>query len=82
MGTLAGNYAYNECARTRFPMNLTSASRELGISIQRLSRHLKILKVPVTRQGYSVMIDRQGYARVERALEKKEVRRGRKRKAS
>lgn len=82
MSTLAGNYAYNECARTRFPMNLTSASRELGISIQRLSRHLKILEVPVTRQGYAVMIDRSGYARVKKALERREVRRGRKKKAS
>lgn len=82
MGTLAGNYAYNVCERTRFPMNLTSASRELGISIQRLSRHLKILKVPVTRHGYAVMIDRPGYMRVAQALKKNEVRRGRKKKAS
>lgn len=82
MGTLAGNYAYNVCERGRFPMNLTAASRELGISIQRLSRHLKILEVPVTRQGYAIMIDRSAYARVKRALDKKEVRRGRKKKAS
>ncbi len=82
MGTLAGNYAYNVCERGRFPMNLTAASRELGISIQRLSRHLKILKVPVTRSGYAVMIDRNGFTRVERALENNEVRRGRKKKAS
>jgi hypothetical protein len=82
MGNLAGNYAYNVCERARFPMNLTAASRELGISIQRLSRHLKILKVPVTRSGYAVMIDRGAYARVRRALERNEVRRGRKKKAS
>ena len=82
MGTIAGNYAYNECERGRFPMNLTAASRELGISIQRLSRHLKILKVPVTRSGYAVMVDRSAYARVRRALERNEVRSGRKKKAS
>ena len=82
MSTLAGNYAYNECERTRFPMNLTAASRELGISIQRLSRHLKILRVPITRHGYSVMINRSAYIRVARALSKNEVRRGRKKKAS
>lgn len=82
MSTLAAESAYNENPRARFPMNLTSASRELGISIQRLSRHLKILQVPVTRHGYAVMIDSIGYARVRRALSKNEVRRGRKKKAS
>jgi DNA-binding transcriptional ArsR family regulator len=74
--------AYNVSAGARFPMNLSVASRELGISIQRLSRHLKILQVPVTRSGYAVLLDREGYARVRRALTKNEVRRGRKKKAS
>lgn len=63
-------------------MNLTMASRSLGISVQRLTRHLKILKVPVTRHGYAVMLDNEAYARVKKALVKKEVRRGRKKKAS
>lgn len=82
MSSCTANAAYNESTRARFPMTLTSASRELGISIQRLSRHLKILQVPVTRQGYAVMLDQPGFSRIRRALSKNEVRRGRKKKAS
>lgn len=73
---------YNVGTRARFPMNLTTAARELGISINRLRRHLKILQVSVGRQGYSILIDQPGYQRVKKALSRNEVKRGRKKKAS
>jgi hypothetical protein len=63
-------------------MTLSAAAQELGITVQRLSRYLKYFEVPVTRQGYSVLINRSGYGRVKRALTKQEVKRGRKKKTS
>lgn len=82
MSNIAGDPVYIERARTRYPMNLSDASRELGVTVQRLSRYLKLLKVPVTRQGYAVLVDSSGIARVRKALKNGEVKRGRKKKAS
>lgn len=82
MSTLSENSVYNESPHARFPMTLTRASRELGITVQRLSRYLKTLEVPVSRLGYSVLLDSTGYARVKRALARGEIKRGRKKKAS
>lgn len=81
MSTSAVIPAYNERRVSRFPMTLSSAALALNISPQRLSRHIRILQVPVSRAGYSVMIDAEGFARVKRGLKAKEIRRGRKKKA-
>lgn len=73
---------YHESEGARFPLTITAAAKELRVTQQRLSRYLKRLQVPVTRLGYSVLIDARGYARVKKALAQQEIRRGRKKKAS
>jgi hypothetical protein len=82
MGPLTANSAYTESRATRFPMSLTSASRDLGITVQRLSRTIKLLQVPVSRIGYTILLDRDGYRRIQKALKNNEIKRGRKKKAS
>jgi hypothetical protein len=82
MSTISADAAYNERTRARFPMNLSTASRSLGVSIQRLSRYLKALEIPVSRHGYAVLIEANSYSRVKRALKINAVKRGRKKKAS
>jgi hypothetical protein len=74
--------AYNESAPARFPMNLRSASRELGISQQRLSRVIKFLQIPVTRLGYALLLDYDGFVQVKRALRDGVMKPGRKKKAN
>jgi hypothetical protein len=81
MDNLTADAPYNVRASKRFPMNLTSASKELGISIQKFRRYLKILQIPVERQGYAIMVDRFSFSKVKGALVRKEVRRGRKKKS-
>lgn len=73
---------YNERAPARYPKNLSQAAEDLGVSIQRLRRYVRILEIPVTRQGYAVMLDAGSYRRVKKALSRNEVKRGRKKKAS
>lgn len=68
---------YNECARARFPMNLSTAARSLDVTVQRLSRYLKACEIPVTRVGYTVLISSTSYALVKRAIKNKAVKRGR-----
>lgn len=82
MSSFSGNAVYNEGPRRRYPMTLTRAASSLGITIQRLSRYLKYLQVPVIREGYSVLIDADGYKRIKRALQRNEIKRGRKKKTS
>lgn len=62
-----------------FPFRtLHESAVELSITPQRMSRLLRILKVPVYRQGYTIFLDSKAINRIRRAVEKKEVRPGRK----
>jgi len=82
MNAFPANYAYTESPACRFPMSLTAASRDLGITVQRLSRTVKLLQVPVSRIGYTILLDRDGFRRIQKALKNNEIKRGRKKKAS
>lgn len=57
---------------------LAQAATLLGIRKQRMSRLLRILQVPVHKIGTLVLLNQTAYDRVEEALKRKEVKRGRK----
>lgn len=61
---------------------LQEAANELDISSPRLSRLLRILKVPVYRIGYLILVTEVGIERIRDSLEKEEIRPGRKRNPS
>lgn len=78
MDTFSGDSSgYTLREPERFPMNLSAAAADLGITIQRLTRIVKALSIPVTRHGYSLLIDTTGYATARRALKEKKIKRGR-----
>ena len=82
MDTFSGDSGYTLREPERFPMNLRAASKALGISQQRLTRIVKALAIPVTRNGYSLLIDHVGYSSARRALKEKKIKRGRRPKGT
>lgn len=58
-------------------MNLSAAAADLRITQQRLTRIVKALQIPLTRLGYSLLLDHAGYVSVKRALKEKKIKRGR-----
>ena len=69
---------YNLLAENKFPfLTLREGAQELEITPQRLSRHLRILEVPVHRKGYTIFLDDTAIRRVTRALTRHEIKRGR-----
>jgi hypothetical protein len=77
MDTFSGESGYTLRDPERFPMNLSRAAADLGITIQRLTRIVKTLSIPVTRNGYSLLIDSAGFLSAKRALKEKKIKRGR-----
>lgn len=64
-----------------FPLSsLSDAAARLKITINRLSRILRILSIPVYRQGYTIYLDDAAIARVKEALRSREIRPGRRKK--
>ncbi len=82
MDTFSGDGAYTLREPERFPMNLSAAAGDLGITQQRLTRIVKFLKIPLTRHGYALLLDQAGYLSVKRALKEKKIKRGRRPKAT
>lgn len=77
MDTFSDPNAYTLREPERFPMTLSAAAAELGITQQRLTRLVKFLSIPLTRLGYSLLIDQPGYVSAKRALKNKQIKRGR-----
>lgn len=74
-----GDDDYNILSEDFFPYyTLQDAAGLLGIRKQRMSRLLRILQVPVHKIGTLVLLNQDAYDRVEQALTRKEVKRGRK----
>ena len=57
---------------------LAEAAQLLRIRKQRMSRLLRILQVPVHKVGTLVLLIQEAYDRIETAIKRKEVKRGRK----
>jgi len=57
---------------------LAEAATQLGIRKPRMSRLLRILQVPIHKIGTLVLLNQEAYDRIEEALKKNEVKRGRK----
>ena len=74
-----GGDDYNVIPLAQFPyVTLADASRQLRIRKQRMSRLLRILRVPVHKIGTLVLLDQQAVRRVQEAVRNNEVKRGRK----
>lgn len=82
MDTFSGDSGYTLRDPERFPMNLSAAASDLGITQQRLTRIVKHLAIPLTRLGYSLLIDHAGYLSAKRALKEKRIKRGRRPKTT
>jgi len=66
----------------RFPFaTLNEGARELGITPQRMSRLLRILEVPVHKRGYMIFLDTPAIKRIKKAIDRQEVKPGRKKSA-
>ena len=78
-----GDDDYNILDEEYFPYyTLQHAATLLGIRKQRMSRLLRILQVPVHKVGTLVLLNQKAFDRIEEALSRKEVKRGRKPNAS
>ena len=78
-GESSARLDYTFFSSQSFPYStLQEGAMILGINPQRLSRLLKILKVPVSRQGYTIFLDDEAIKRIRRAVENDEVKPGRK----
>jgi hypothetical protein len=58
-------------------LNIGAAARRARISGQRFRRAVKLLKIPVYRSGWSVMIEEKQIDRVKKAFVEGVIRRGR-----
>jgi hypothetical protein len=63
--------------KTTTLLNIGAAARRAKMSGQRFRRAVKLLKIPVYRAGWSVMIEEKQVARVLAQIEKGAIRRGR-----
>lgn len=57
-------------SRRNFGLSLSEVAREAGCSVQRVSRTVQRLKIPVQRIGNMVMVDREGMVQVVRTIKK------------
>ncbi len=74
-----GDDEYSILDSEYFPYyTLAEASHLLRIRKQRMSRLLRILRVPIHKVGTLVLLNQEAYDRVETAVKKNEVKRGRK----
>jgi hypothetical protein len=74
-----GDDEYNFIDDEYFPYyTLAQAAMMLKIRTQRMSRLLRILQIPIHKIGTLVLLDQDAYDRIEQALKRKEVKRGRK----
>lgn len=74
-----GDDDYNLLDQEYFPYyTLADAAGLLNIRKQRMSRLLRILQVPVHKVGTLVLLNQEAFDRIEKALSRKEVKRGRK----
>lgn len=49
-------------------LNVSEGAKALGVTNQRLSRALKILRVPVIRKGYTVLFPKKKLEEIKRYL--------------
>tara|TARA_R110002126_G_scaffold54613_5_gene147834 strand:+ start:384 stop:695 length:312 start_codon:yes stop_codon:yes gene_type:complete len=78
-----GDDDYTVLSGDYFPYyTLAEASMLMKIRKQRMSRLLRILQVPIIKVGTLVLLNQDAYDRVEQAVVRKEVKRGRKPDAS
>ena len=74
-----GDDDYNVLPMNRFPfVTLAAGAIQLRIRKQRMSRLLRILKVPVHKVGSLILIDNDAIIRLRKAIKNNEVKRGRK----
>jgi hypothetical protein len=74
-----GDDDYNILDQEYFPYyTLAEAAVLLKIRKQRMSRLLRILQVPIHKIGTLVLLNQEAFDRVEKAVTRKEVKRGRK----
>lgn len=82
MNNRAIDSQYNIRSESAFPYwTLAEGAKKLKLSTNRLSRILRILAVPVYRKGYTIFLDRSALHTVERAIQERAVRPGRKKKS-
>lgn len=60
-------------------MTISEAARSKGISLQRFRRAVKILKIPVTKAGWNVLVSKAQAEQVAQAFKTKKITPGRKR---
>ena len=63
-------------------VTLKEGAENLNITPQRMSRLLRILKVPVHKRGHTILLDTAACDRVKTALKNKEIGPGRKKKGN
>lgn len=70
---------YNILPEKEFPFTtIREAATRLKVREQRISRMLRILKIPIHKIGTLVLIDEPAVDRMRRAIKTNEVKRGRK----
>ena len=61
-------------------INIGEAARRAGLSGQRFRRAVKLLRIPIERSGWTVLIDEAQIKRVQKALTDGTITRGRPKK--
>lgn len=58
-------------------LNLGEAARRAGFSTQRFRRAIQLLKIPVRRSGWTILVPVSSVERVQTAINGGEIKRGR-----
>lgn len=59
-------------------MTISAAARSKGIALQRFRRAVKILKIPVTKAGWNILISKAQADQVAKAFKTRQIAPGRK----
>lgn len=66
-------YRYSTETHHRFRFSLSDVARELETTVQRVSRTIKRMDIPVRRFGNMVTVDPSGLSRLRKAIKKADV---------
>ena len=66
--------------RTRTVINISEAARRAGVSSQRFRRAVRKLRIPISRSGWTVLIEERAVAKVKKAWASGQISPGRPKK--